>query len=648
MKSTKDNSIEETIKKFVSDLHALGSYGFEITKKQTEFKNNPDLGYKNAASPAELNLGDHLYEELKRIGLTNVTKDRITVDGWTYNRGRAYFQDCDGQEVMALLGGQAVDCQEKGEVELLFVNRATESDLKNKEVEGKWLLATIDQDRDWWVNYPALEAKLKGARGLIVANTRGFGQSSPDALTTNDICGPKDAPVFSISVNNFNRIRAVMKARKTDEIKIRLDIDSRVDLKVPTYNIFGDIPGKDDQLVIIAAHYDAYFAGFEDDAAGVGLVLSIAKALKSANRPFQHTIRFVLHAAEEWGTTNSRYDWATGSYKQITEARPEWAEKTMVMLNIECPGIKPHQAIKFFTTFEYAAFTRKIIKQIDALIGSYPKGEKVITPLLTWSDDYAYQTQGVPCISCDDYRDEDYHRDLYHSPFDDEENFDSEAFDYQARAYGALAIVFATIPDMPFDFSTRINAFIRALNLRKNSDLAARLTAEEKDFLAHPHRHLNTGADNSTLRRELKQVEEQTSFLTSEDVFVFLPALCLQKAKIYRKAIADIESGNRFWRRNILKHLDNNVYRLSFSEAVVNFFTDQVLKQDPQRLNWGKGKVKWLDNLSYLDDYLDIFKDDAKKEKLLEIFRERIRFYEDEALKATRETIAVFKKLERA
>ena len=68
--------------------------------------------------------------------------------------------------------------------------------------------------------------------------------------------------------------------RDQEEITVTFDAESRVTRNCTTYNIVGRIPGKHpDRMVLLSAHYDSYFDGFQDDNTAVALMFGIAKAL---------------------------------------------------------------------------------------------------------------------------------------------------------------------------------------------------------------------------------------------------------------------------------------------------------------------------------------------------------------------------------
>lgn len=58
-----------------------------------------------------------------------------------------------------------------------------------------------------------------------------------------------------------------------------------------------------DEVVLFAAHYDAFFAGADDNASGVSVVLELARL--GATRRFDRTVRFVFFDLEEFGLIGS-------------------------------------------------------------------------------------------------------------------------------------------------------------------------------------------------------------------------------------------------------------------------------------------------------------------------------------------------------
>ena len=58
--------------------------------------------------------------------------------------------------------------------------------------------------------------------------------------------------------------------KEKEEIPVFFDADSQVMPSCTTYNICGRIPGKHpERMILLSAHYDSYFSGFQDDNTAV-------------------------------------------------------------------------------------------------------------------------------------------------------------------------------------------------------------------------------------------------------------------------------------------------------------------------------------------------------------------------------------------
>jgi hypothetical protein len=84
-------------------------------------------------------------------------------------------------------------------------------------------------------------------------------------------------------------------------VKVKLTLDARVD-DVISYNVVGELPGADDQVVMIGSHHDAPWASAVEDASGVAMVLAQARfwaAQPVAKRP--HKLVFLLQGGHMSG-----------------------------------------------------------------------------------------------------------------------------------------------------------------------------------------------------------------------------------------------------------------------------------------------------------------------------------------------------------
>lgn len=97
--------------------------------------------------------------------------------------------------------------------------------------------------------------------------------------------------LFSMSQNDSNLLRELFATQVA--ITVLFDACSIVKPNGTSYNYHGQIEGiEKDSYILVSAHYDSYFSGFQDDHAAIALVLGIAKGLIDSNYKPQKTIRF--------------------------------------------------------------------------------------------------------------------------------------------------------------------------------------------------------------------------------------------------------------------------------------------------------------------------------------------------------------------
>ena len=207
------------------------NYAYDFAKGLEQFKTNEKLGYRTAGSEAELQTGEHIEKEMKSLGLQEVTKDEITVDSWTFEKADLSFKTISGEEKLAVLGGYQTNFNTNGKksYEVVYANRGTADDLEKLDVKGKLVLIDINQREEWWINYPTYQAHLKGAAAVIAVQNGGYGEVDESALNAQDICGPEDAPAFSMSQKDAKELK---KALKKNNNKLTVDFDAKSTVKM--------------------------------------------------------------------------------------------------------------------------------------------------------------------------------------------------------------------------------------------------------------------------------------------------------------------------------------------------------------------------------------------------------------------------------
>ena len=602
--------------------HVDTTYSYDLARKLENIRSNEALGYRTAGSDAEFQTGELLKAEMEAIGLSDVTKDAFTLDTWTFETAQLTYPTAAGEQTTVELGGYQTNFSTGGPQTYTVIDggRGTEADLEGLDVTGKLVLVDINQRDDWWINYPAYEAHLRGAAAVLAAQNGGYSEVSDDALNAQDVCGPADAAASSISRTDAEAIRAAMDAAGTNELTVTLQAESRVGLDGTAYNIVGTIPGKDpDSMVLMSAHYDSYFTGFQDDNAAIALMMGIAKGLLDSGYQPEKTLVFCAMAAEEWGVTNTRYDWSTGAYNQIFRVHPEWVGKVVADINFELPAMSEGETDQIRTSYELKTFVEDFRSDVPAVDGVFPEGIEVIVPTQTWSDDFSLSIAGVP--SCVTALRGGFSQTHYHTQFDNHETYSPEAFLFHHNMYGLLMIAYDQCAVSPLDFTTRlealrssidssvltadqVSALTEALDRADEAAQAAwkRVSTVNQEYAEALHKGDTEKADqilaesralNQAVLEAFRSAEDNFVRLTWEDVSIFPHENGQTNLAALDGAIAALESGDPSVALDEYLYLvDNNWYAYDWSRETFNYFTDYVLNQPADRLMWGAGRVQ--------------------------------------------------------
>lgn len=617
-----ETKLEADQKAYLDNVNV--DYGYELALKMEEIRSNESLGYRTAGSKAEFETGEFLKQEMENIGLTNVTKDAFTLDGWEFDHARLTYVNQNSEEVEIELGGYQADLNTEGpkKVTVIEGGQGTMADLEDIDVTGKFVLVDINQRENWWINYPAYEAHLAGAAGVIAAQDGGYAEVSDDALNAQDICGPSDAPALSISANDAKALRAMMD--ENGEIEVTLDVESTVLKDTQSYNIVGTIQGRSDDMVLMSAHYDSYFAGFQDDNAAIALMLSIAKAIVDSGYTPEKTLVFCATAAEEWGVSNTRYDWSTGAYNQIFRVHPEWVGKVIADINFELPAMNEGDTDQIRAGYELKTYLEAFAKTVPAVEGIFENGIEVIVPTQTWSDDFSFSIAGIP--STVTALRGGFAQTHYHSQFDNRDTYSREAFTYHHNLYGMLMLAYDQMALSPLDFTTRLEAMENTIDdsvmssdqcnalkerITDAKQLAGKAYEKVQEVNASYQEALSKedtekadailkeyDAFNAQLLDTFKLCEDVFVTLTWEDVSQFPHEHSVNNILALQAVASCLQDHDVTTALDeYLWLIDNNWYAYDFSKETYEYFTDYVLNQPSERLMWGDGRVQGHNDL---------------------------------------------------
>lgn len=603
-----------TEQQYIALLDIEASYN--LAKQMEAYRTNPVLGYRPAGSKAEFETGEMLKSYMDDLGLSNVRKDEIKVDGWEFEKAVLAYADAAGERQEVQLGAYQTDFVTKGAetFQVVYVGKGGEKDYADKDVTGKIVLAEINQRDEWWINFPVYQAHEKGAKALIAVQIGGYGQVDEKALNAQDIAGPPEAAAFSMSFEDSEKLKACLDEK--GEITVTLDASSRVMRDVSTYNILGEIPGRrSDRMILLSAHYDSYFSGFQDDNTAVAMMLGIARAFIKMGYQPENTWVFCAMAAEEWGIADSKYDWSTGAYAEVFNVHPEWAGKVIGDFNFELPALSNGNLDGIRCTYEYKDFFEDTLKILPALSPAYPEGVLVSAPIETWSDDFSVAISGIPSM-VNEFSAGSFMTTHYHSQYDSDAYYNEAAYRFHHELYGLLLMHLDSQSVAPLNFAEVFEQASASLDVLMCQKSGSRVTAllnllgQTEEVAEEVYDRIydinEAGVDSEQCReaenillKVFKMAQDKYVRLTWEDAVVFPQEAAQNNLRYLKKAI-------RALKRKIpdaeaafeaLYEIDNNAYAFQFSKQVYERFTDYVLDQNSDRLQWGRGRIVHHENL---------------------------------------------------
>lgn len=616
-------------------------WSYQLAKRMEKEKTNPVLGYRTAGSAAETATGDMLYKEMKAIGLTDVTKDTFTLDGWEFEKAVLKFTDEDGQEYTFQMGGYQTNFETDGfqDYELVYLGKGIAADYEGVNVKGKLVMVEINQRDEWWISFPVYQAYLRGAAALIAVQANGYGEIAETALNAQDIAGPDFAPAFSLSQADARILKNALQSKldhteNTQEtipdllrklsLTVSLDARSRVIPDTKASNIVGRIPGSEtDSMIVLSAHYDSYFDGFQDDNAAIAMMLGIARALVKGGYKPAHTLVFCAMAAEEWGIIDSKYDWSTGAYNQVFRVHPDWQGKVIADLNFELPAHAHNTQDAIRCTYEYTDFIRQFTDILTVPKKAYPDGITVLSPIETWSDDFSMAIAGIPS-TVNDFSAGPFMQNYYHSQYDNQDVYQEAVYQFHHECYLKLIMAIDRLVLPPMNFSNTMNAAADSIrenalsfadseqavllnNLQKVSVSAEHIyekicqinteyasLSDSKARTAFRHKWESAGLE---LLKIFRKAQDYLVRLNWQDEVIFPQEAASKNIQQLEKASQALSEGNIVDALKALYRVDNNMYAFLFDEEVYYHFTEYILHQPKDRLMWGAGRIMHHENL---------------------------------------------------
>ena len=279
-----------------------------------------EAGPRPAGSPGDRAAVAWGLREMQRLGFSNVHAVPATVPHWV--RGDASFAVVapypQAMPVLAI-GGSVGTGSEGIEADAVMVkDLAALAALPADAVKDKivYFSNRMDRTRDGSgygkaVAVRALGPSAAGALGALGVVIRSVSTSNNRLPHTGALRYAADRPrIPALALSNPDADALERQFATGKSVRLSLKSSSRDLPPAQSANIVGEIPGSElaREIVILGAHLDSWDPGVGaiDDGAGVAIVMGVANAIKQLGLKPRRTIRVLLFANEEFGTTGSK------------------------------------------------------------------------------------------------------------------------------------------------------------------------------------------------------------------------------------------------------------------------------------------------------------------------------------------------------
>ena len=279
-----------------------------------------EVGPRSAGSSGDAAAVAWAQREMQRLGFANVRTMDVTVPHWV--RGDAQFAVLSPwpQPMPVLALGGSVGTGADGiEAEAVMVRDvAALSALPAGAVKDRIVFFTNRMERTQdgsgygkavvvRATGPAVAGSL-GALGVVIRSVSTSNDRFPHTGATRYRDDAPRIPAFAISNPDADALERQFASGKP--VRLRLWSTARDLPPARSANVIGEIPGTDKagEIVLLGGHLDSWDPGVGaiDNGAGVAITMGAAHLIQQAGLKPRRTIRVVLFANEEFGTSGSR------------------------------------------------------------------------------------------------------------------------------------------------------------------------------------------------------------------------------------------------------------------------------------------------------------------------------------------------------
>lgn len=464
----KNDTAESTDVTSENDVILVNDYADKVEELALNIQSyqNSKVGFRIAGTEEDIIVGNIIYDKMKEIGLSNVTKDDITLDSWDFGGISLTFPcTCNDTGILKfdLIGSYPsnISYTEK-EIDIVNVSEISSIDSK---MSGKAIYYKMTEEDKLTDLY--LKAKENGVDFIVISYYSEDGVTLKTKLEDNLVLD------IGLAILNEYNGKVLSDAIKdgNGSIPLSISINSKIIKDVNTFNVYGEIPGVDtNNIIYVTANRDAFYNGYFGNAIGVAEVLTLAeKMIAEGIRP-EKTIRFLITTGKEFGKEGKLGN--QGLIAQL-EKRPEWIDSAFLVLNFD--GSKPYLNNLEYTNLAVPAlldYLDTINESISIKDSVYSIKSKEITKERL-REDREWLGAGVPVISLgeSDGLASEYLK-LYNTSNDTVLNgIDKSQIEFILNYYTDFILKFSVIPYIPMDFKKMLTeedaAYYKVVNLEE-------------------------------------------------------------------------------------------------------------------------------------------------------------------------------------
>ena len=458
-----NDNLKATISQFMDTIDS--SYLMEFAREYRMIGDNERWGGKHAGSAAELAGADRIYEELKALGLQNVEKVPIKCTKFQFNDASITVEGDPSGTVLYPFGLTSPGTGPEGlTAEIVDAGTSKKEFYEENDVTGKIVLVeAMGVLEGASPSAQIMQAELRGAVAVLQFATEDL--LNDETIRVQAMNHVPKIPIVGISLKDASFLRQCLKDGLT---KVHLNHDAEYDVDQGiSHTVVAEIPGQTDERIFFSGHLDHYFRCMQDNISSVCTLLGTAKAMLDMGYKPYRTITFIFNSSHEAGLSDTRYPYISGSYRLLTEAKPEWIPKAIADLNFEYSALE----LDYFTGFGSYELNKTFDEYMSAFptqIDGFPKGvipaRRDCYLFLSWADTISYISNGIPTFMNDSLHEQIYEltspyigRD--HSNHDDMDVFSEKGLSAWTRYFGGFGIFMDNKPVAPYEFTERTEAF---------------------------------------------------------------------------------------------------------------------------------------------------------------------------------------------